>query len=94
MLGVLTDPATKYEIVLVYTGINALAEPSRRDFQDLSDEMNDASEVLFITTLNQTGLYTSLTAGLSGEPRPFSVRTIINSVNSVWRPNLVVGPTK
>src|SRR5215469_2816609 len=42
--GALTDPATKYEIVLVYTGINTLAEPSRRDFRDLSDEMNDASE--------------------------------------------------
>jgi hypothetical protein len=64
----LTDPATKYEVVLAYTGINNLAEPSSRDFQDLSDEMNDASEVLFVTILNQSPLYSSLTAGISGEP--------------------------
>ncbi|MGA9511398.1 MAG: AIPR family protein, partial [Candidatus Sulfotelmatobacter sp.] len=64
----LTDPATKYEVVLAYTGINSLAEPSSRDFQDLSDEMNDASEVLFVTILNQSPLYSSLTAGISGEP--------------------------
>ena len=64
----LTDPATKYEIVLVYTGINTLAGPSSRDFQDLSEEMNDASEVLFVTVLTQSDLYSSLTAGISGDP--------------------------
>lgn len=64
----LTDPATKYEIVLVYTGINNLSEPSRRDLDDLCEEMNDASEVLFVSVLNQTNLYSSLTAGISGEP--------------------------
>jgi len=82
----LTDPATKYEIVLVYTGINNLAEPSRRDFQDLSDEMNDASEVLFVTTLNQTGLYTSLTAGLSGEPIDLDIG--IKSLGRIESPHL------
>ena len=29
------DPKTKYQIILTYTGINDLAEPSRRDFADL-----------------------------------------------------------
>lgn len=64
----LTDPATKYEVLLVYTGINSLSEPSERDFKDLSDEMNDASEVLFISILDQSKLYASLTASISGEP--------------------------
>jgi hypothetical protein len=64
----LTDPVTKYEVVLAYTGINSLAQPSSRDLQDLSEEMNDASEVLFVTVLSQSNLYSSLTAGISGEP--------------------------
>ncbi len=65
---VLNDPQSTYNIVVVYTGINSLAEPSQRDLDDLSQEMNDASEVLFITVLNQSKLHGSLTARLAGEP--------------------------
>lgn len=65
---VLNDPQSTYNVVIVYTGINALAEPSQRDLDDLRDEMNDASEVLIITTLNQPALHGSLTARLAGEP--------------------------
>ncbi len=64
----LTDPNTKYDIVLVYTGINLLSEHSRRDLDDLAAEMNDASELLDVDVLSQSDLYTSLTAGISGEP--------------------------
>lgn len=64
----LDDPATRYEIVLVYTGANSLAEPSRRDLEDLKKEMNDTSEVVFTTTLNQGLLHSSLVASASGEP--------------------------
>jgi hypothetical protein len=49
----LEDPNTRYDIVLAYTGANALAEPSRRDLEDLKKEMNDTSEVVFATVLNQ-----------------------------------------
>ena len=65
---VLNDPQSTYSIVVAYTGINTLAEPSRRDLEDLRTEMNDASEVLTVATLNQTGLHGSLTARLAGEP--------------------------
>lgn len=68
LLQVLNDPQSTYNIVIAYTGINKLAEPSRRDLDDLKSEMNDASEVLTVTTLNQSDLHGSLTARLSGEP--------------------------
>lgn len=68
LLQVLNDPQSTYSIVVAYTGINTLAEPSRRDLDDLKSEMNDASEVLTVTTLNQSGLHGSLTARLAGEP--------------------------
>jgi hypothetical protein len=64
----LTDPYTKYEIIIAHTGNNDLAEPSVRDLKDLSDEMNDSSEVLSITVLKQADLHKSLTAAISGEP--------------------------
>src|SRR5882724_1682757 len=46
LLQVLNDPQSTYNVVVVYTGINTLAEPSSRDLEDLRLEMNDASEVL------------------------------------------------
>lgn len=68
LLQVLNDPQSTYNIVIAYTGINTLAEPSRRDLDDLKSEMNDASEVLSVTILHQSGLHGSLTARLAGEP--------------------------
>jgi hypothetical protein len=65
---VLNDPQSTYNVVVAYTGINSLAEPSQRDLDDLRDEMNDASEVLIVTILNQPVLHGSLTARLAGEP--------------------------
>ncbi|RJP74875.1 MAG: hypothetical protein C4522_22460 [Desulfobacteraceae bacterium] len=65
---VLNDPQSTYNVIIVYTGINTLATPSQRDLDDLREEMNDASEVLIITALNQSSLHASLTARLAGEP--------------------------
>ena len=64
----LEDPNTRFEVVIAYTGVNSLAEPSRRDLEDLTKEMNDTSEVLFTTVLNQAQLHNSLAASASGEP--------------------------
>lgn len=64
----LQDPNTRYEIVLAYTGTNSLAEPSCRDLEDIKREMNDTSEVLFTTVLNQSGLHSSLVSSAVGEP--------------------------
>jgi hypothetical protein len=65
---VLNDPQSTYNIVVVYPGINSLADPSQQDLDDLRDEMNDASELLITTILNQPVLHSSLTARLAGEP--------------------------
>lgn len=35
LLQVLNDPQSTYSVVVAYTGINTLAEPSRRDLDDL-----------------------------------------------------------
>lgn len=64
----LDDPNTRYEIVIAYTGASPLSEPSRRDLEDLKKEMNDTSEVVFTTVLNQSALHGSLVSSASGEP--------------------------
>lgn len=64
----LNDPTTRYEIVLAHTGSSKLAQPSSRDLEDLAEEFNDVSEVLYTTVLNQGDLHKSLTAGIAGEP--------------------------
>lgn len=64
----LADPATRYEVVVAYTGASSLAAPSDRDLRDLADELNDVSEVVFVTVLNQAELHRSLTAGVAGDP--------------------------
>jgi hypothetical protein len=68
ILAALNDTSTRYDVVLIYTGMSRLAEPSARDLEDLAEEMNDAAEVLSVTPLNQADIYSSLTAGLVGEP--------------------------
>lgn len=68
LLQVLNDPLSRYNIVITYTGINTLSRHSQQDLNDLNDEINDASELLNITTLNQSTLHGSLTARLAGEP--------------------------
>jgi hypothetical protein len=55
-------------VVIAYTGINGLAEPSRRDLKDLEDEVNDASEMVTVVCLNQTGIHKSLASGIAGDP--------------------------
>lgn len=54
------DPKTKYQIILTYTGINDLAEHSRRDFIDLLEEFNDASELVYLSVFNQKRIHSSL----------------------------------
>lgn len=64
----LQDHETKYQVVVCYTGSNSLADPSRRDLEDLRTEINDTSEVLSVNVFNQSELYKSLALGASGEP--------------------------
>ena len=69
------DSKTKYQIILAYTGINDLAEPSRRDFSDLLDEFNDASEIVFFSVFNQPRIHSSLLINSeSGVPIDISIQ--------------------
>lgn len=77
ILKALGDPATRYEVVVAYTGSSVLANPSARDLDDLAKDMNDTSELLFITVLNQTALHNSLTISVAGEP--ISIQIILKS---------------
>ncbi len=64
----LSDPGTRYDLLLVYTGTALLSKHSMRDLGDLLSEMNDTSEVVFANVLNQAELYKSLTSALAGSP--------------------------
>ena len=83
---VLTDPLTTYNAVVVYTGMQSLAGPAQTDLDDLQAEMNDASELLAITVLNQSALHNSLTAKLAGEP--INVDFTLRSWGKVDEPHL------
>ncbi len=64
----MSDPTTKYQIIITYTGIQDLSEPSKRDFDDFTLEMNDASEIVYLIVFNQRAIHSSLTSGVSGDP--------------------------
>jgi hypothetical protein len=64
----LLDPATRYYIILAYTGSDGLAEPSTRDLNDLALEMNDTSEVVYLNILRQRELHSSLITAIAGDP--------------------------
>lgn len=64
----LNDPATRYDVVLIYTGGSRLAVHSQRDVDDLTSEMNDTTEVVFVSALNQTDVHGSIVSGVAGEP--------------------------
>lgn len=61
------DAQTKFEIILVYTGIN-FSDHSRRDVDEFLAEVNDAGEVCTVTILNQTKLHETLRVGVTGDP--------------------------
>jgi len=68
IIAAVTDPNSKYTLVVVYTGINGLAIHSSRDINELINDLNDASDIVEACILKQTDLHTSLTIGLEGEP--------------------------
>jgi hypothetical protein len=79
----LNDPATRYEVVVVYTGSNVLAAPSDRDLKDLADEMNDVSEVLATTVLNQSKLHASLSGAAKRTPMKRSMGRLAPSKSPI-----------
>lgn len=63
-----TSFGIRYELVVIYTGINTLAAPSTQLLTDLVEELNDAEPVVSYTALNQSLVYSSLASGVTGAP--------------------------
>lgn len=63
-----TSFGIRYELIVIYTGINTLAGPSTQLLTDLVEELNDAEPVVSFTALNQSRIYASLASGVSGDP--------------------------
>lgn len=64
----INDPQSKFVLVIAYTGIQELSNPSKRSLDDLVHEMNDNADILRLEILNQNKLYKYLISGLSGDP--------------------------
>lgn len=79
------DHKTKYQIILTYTGINDLAEPSRRDFEDLLSEFNDASEIVYLSVFNQSRIHSSIVSA-SAEKEPIDLTVQLNSFGKIQDP--------
>lgn len=79
------DPKTKYQIILTYTGINDLAEHSRRDFADLLENFNDASEIVFLSIFNQRRIHSSLITS-SENDEPIDLQIQLNSFGKISIP--------
>jgi hypothetical protein len=63
-----TSFGIRYELIVIYTGINSLAGPSTQLLTDLVEELNDAEPVVSFSALNQSCIYSSLASGVSGDP--------------------------
>lgn len=79
------DPKTKYQIILTYTGINDLAEPSRRDFTDLLDNFNDASEIVFFSIFNQKRIHSTLISSSEAD-EPIDEQIQLNNFGKISIP--------
>ncbi|TAN06330.1 MAG: hypothetical protein EPN38_08745 [Rhodanobacteraceae bacterium] len=56
------------ELVLIYTGSQDLAVHGKRQLDDLLTKLNDSSELVSLTILNQAAVHASLAAGSAGAP--------------------------
>jgi len=67
ILAALDDPSVRFKLVLVHTGIQALSKHAQRPLDDLLAEVNDASNMLSIVPLTQTGLHKAVVADAEGD---------------------------
>lgn len=68
IIKAMSTPSGKLIGCLAYTGVNNLAEPSKRDLNDFLQEVNDVSAYLSFKTINQAELYRYLTRSVGGSP--------------------------
>lgn len=58
----------RVELVLIYTGSSELAIHGRTIIDGLLSKLNDSSELVSLSILNQSGVYSSLATGVAGDP--------------------------
>lgn len=80
-------PSLKISVVLVHTGASEISQISTRDFNDLDEETNDASEVLSWTVINQKQLHLSLTQDLNS---PVTVELPIQNWGKLEEPQKAI----
>ena len=85
--SILSNAGLQIVAILVYTGNADLAIHSRRDFQDLLENINDASEILSWLPLNQGLLHKSLTEDLNS---PISADIAIHYWGKVQEPRYAI----
>ena len=64
----LLDSDYKIHLLIAYTGSQNLSSDVKRDLEDLMKEMNDTSEVIEYTHINQSRIYNSITMGAEASP--------------------------
>jgi len=64
---------TRINLLIVYTGQEALASEVERDFQDFVDEMNDVSDIAYFRVLRQVNIHSAIASGTLGSPIDFDV---------------------
>lgn len=80
----LSDYRTRVKIVLTYTGSDTLADPSMRVINDLLEEENEASEIMYFTRFSLKQAIQSLVSSLDGTP--ISKEIIIKNWEKIENP--------
>lgn len=67
------NPGTRFELILVHSGTEALGKHALQDLNDVLAEMNDPTELMELRVLSQLELYESLADGMAGIPIDLSI---------------------
>jgi AIPR protein len=81
----LETPGTQVIAILVHTGTSDLSDISKRDMQDLLNDVNDAGDVLSWEHINQQALHRSLTEDLNS---PITASVSIRYWGKVQEPRI------
>jgi hypothetical protein len=73
LLAVLEDPAARFQIIVAYTGQQALSADARRPLDDLVKDLNDPTELVSIREMRQGDLHDIIARGALGETVSFEV---------------------
>lgn len=64
----LNDAKTRFVLVIVHSGQQAISPEVNGKFSDLLEEMNDPSEMVTIREIRQSNLHSAIVEGMQGEP--------------------------